>query len=497
MSARNTRFLPTRINFRKLSKQSWLLIFVGIPLFIMLISIIIGYQVPNGLVMLLTALGLYLTTLKAKNFGIRFTRATFVGLITCFFSIGALVENPSLWPQQIYRHVFKNSMIQPNNSRIAEVEDAFNWWLDNQSTNFYNDVSFYGDNLTDLSKPLEDEYYNYNGSWIHAENLSKESFFSLGVFTTFEKLEIIDFFIRRFIMRWTDDEVTHHLSDHIPVPSEALSRWTFSDEWKADPTNSTLRAWDDCDGIAVVTVSFIRRLQLEEKLDISAVFIASGHRHWFTAVKINDSTPFVFLNHWSSIGVYCIYMDNNLPLYGQNILSSIENVLVTDAGDVEDFKFYLGFLVGSNFWLLIIVSFCIAAISTIFFGYPRNYDVEGEKLYMKSRMAKHAKKSRLIKPLYWLRYKIGNPFSKKHVFNKRHMFFWLNTIVMSLLLIAGVAFFYYSIILTPLFPYAMMVIYLYIFTLLVILDRDLVARSFKFIYKKVKKKDFVIYEVRA
>nr|MDO8114651.1 hypothetical protein [Candidatus Sigynarchaeota archaeon] len=485
--------VPPQRARKKLSRQSWLFLLLGLPLFIFLLMLINGYQVVNGLIFILTTIGLFLATVRRKNFGIRFTRATFFSVIVAFFTIAALVENPGLWPSQIYRHAFKSTLIQPDNAKIVEVNDAFEWWLDNRSTSFGNGLTYYGNNLTDTSKPMEDVYYNYYDLSFSPAELSLAHFSSNDYYTEFQKLMIVDYFIRSSIMQWTSDTVTWDVSDHVPVPDEALSRWSFSEAWKKDPTNSSLQAWDDCDGIAVVTVSFLRRL-LNQNNITGQSYIACGAGHWFTAVAINQTTPVVFLNHWYSIHVYGIFGDNGLATYGQNVIATLQAGLIVDGEALAEFHQYLDVIMARYFWAIVIGAFVISALATLMFGYPRDYDTAGEKKFVADRMNRvktpsgsSPKLPAIFLPFAWFWAKIGNPFAK------RHLFFWLNTILMAGLLLIGVSTLYFGIINTTLFPYATIFMYACIFVLLFVLDRDFMAKGFKIIYKLVKKRDFLLY----
>ncbi|NMC06995.1 MAG: hypothetical protein GYA24_17385, partial [Candidatus Lokiarchaeota archaeon] len=455
-------------------------------LFIADLVMINSYQVVNGMVRALTTVGLFMTTVRKKNLGIRFTRASFFAFTAAFFTIGALVENPTLWPSQIERHAFKSSLIQPDSTKIQEVDEAFKWWLDHWNMSFSNGLTYYGDNFTDVSKPLEDDYFRSYSRLITAAGLSLANFSSSTHFTQFEKLIIVDYFIQSAIMRWTADKTTWGVSDHVPVPDEALARWFFSPAWKLNPTSASLRAWDDCDGIAVVTVSFLRRL-IEQGNITGQAFIASGKGHWFTAVKINNTTPVVFLNHWFEIHVYGIYMDDNTVVLGQNMLATMEDALVVDAEALDEYRSYLD-PVMAWFWLVVVVAVVLAMLAVMLFGYPRDYDVTSEHAHVKAIMDRHTNASKFTRAFIWLFVaKIGNPIGR------RHLFYWINVSGVSTMLIGGMLLLYHGFLGSQLFPYATMFMYLCIFGILLLHDRDVVVRTFKGVYKLITKRDFSLY----
>ncbi|MHA1683716.1 MAG: hypothetical protein ACTSUE_22450 [Promethearchaeota archaeon] len=482
----------------KLSKQSIMFLVVGTPLFFLLILLIIGYQAPNGIIMFITAAGIFLTTLRKKNFGIRFTRASFFSVVICFFTVGSLVENPSLWGQQIYRHAFKSTLIQPNANKIVELHSAFNWWLDNHSGSAGGssfDLGYYGDNITDTSKPMENKFYNRYYHSIAGVDLNLVNFENRSYFTEFERLMIVDTFIRDAIIIWTADEFTHHISDHVPTPDEALVQWNFNSAWQNDYgnfSNYDIHARDDCDGIAVVTVSFLRRLKAQGLMESDGFYIASGVRHWFAGIRVNDSTPMLFLNHWQSVNVFCYFNDNNLPVYGQNLLLTMEYVLLANEDDRDEFLFYIGFVMDDMAFLLPIAAAVISILAVALLGYPRDYNPGAERAFMDKAKKKYKTATPgLLHPFIWFGYKIHNPFGK------RHLFFWLNVIFASVMLIIGVNILYNLILLTPLYTYSMMFLYGYLFAILFLIDRDVVTMVTKWIYKQVKGKEIDLYSNRA
>lgn len=196
----------------------------------------------------------------------------------------------------------------------------------------------------------------------------------------------------------------------------------------------------------------------------------------------------MFFNHFDSTRVYCIYTDNNIPLLGQNVLLTLQHVFISDEDERDEFIFYLNFIMGKNVWILVIAAVLVAFLGVILFGYPRDYEPDEEKDFVKRKMAPYKYKPRILKPFIWLfRVKIGNPFQK------RHLFFWLNVALISTLLFAGVSFMYHGILSTRLYTYTTMYMYGAIFLVLFILDRDPIAWVFKKVYKKVKGKEFSLY----
>jgi len=63
----------------------------------------------------------------------------------------------------------------------------------------------------------------------------------------------------------------------------------------------------------------------------------------------------------------------------------------------------------------------------------------------------------------------------------------------SALLIAGIVVYFTHILVTPLFPYAEIFLFLFIFAMLFMLDRDIFVMTFKGIHKIVTGRDFSLY----
>ena len=190
---------------------------------------------------------------KERKF-ITLTKLAFVLFLWFMF----LCWNPLYWPDQIYRRMNKGSLITPNAQCIADL-----------NVTFYGSPSYNGPyNRSTIQGQLEMlsdiQYFLYPNGWL---DYTYDFFQYPGVF------------------------------DHVPTPQEVLE-------------DSPLPRQDDCDGIAVVTVSLLVRLGYE-------AYVAESDSHWWTYVKIygNDTygeTPnssvrgenymIVYLNWWEGIG---------------------------------------------------------------------------------------------------------------------------------------------------------------------------------------------------
>ena len=196
------------------------------------------------------AVVLLLSIYRKERKYIALTKVGFVMFLWFVF----MCINPIYWPSQISRRLNRGSLITPDAQCITDL------------------------NNTLFSSP----YYNppYNRSTIQGQ---------------LDELSDIQFFL--YSPGANDDDWINYtydffqypgVFDHVPTPEEVLAN-----------------RQDDCDGIAVVTVSLLVRLGYE-------AYVAESDSHWWTYVKIygedlNSSIrgktyTVVYLNWWEGIG---------------------------------------------------------------------------------------------------------------------------------------------------------------------------------------------------
>ncbi|NVM54735.1 MAG: hypothetical protein HWN66_13620 [Candidatus Helarchaeota archaeon] len=249
-------------------KSKKVFLIVGLPLLLFMIFITIIYHVLNSLWFITIAVVMLLAMYRKERKYITLTKLAFVLFLWFVF----LCWNPLHWPDQIYRRMNKGSLITPNAQCIADLNITF--YSSSVFNGPYNRSTIQGqlDMLSDIQYFLYSPNYN-DDDWI---NYTYDFFQYPGIF------------------------------DHVPTPEEVLEN-----------------RQDDCDGIAVVTVSLLVRLGYE-------AYVAESDSHWWTYVNIygedlNSSVrgkthTVVYLNWWEEIGEpYLIFNQTAIilmqPLY--------------------------------------------------------------------------------------------------------------------------------------------------------------------------------------
>ncbi|UCG70536.1 MAG: hypothetical protein JSV09_05840, partial [Thermoplasmata archaeon] len=203
----------------------------------------------------------------------KYITLTKLGLVLFLWFV-FLCWNPLYWPQQIYRRLNKGSLITPDAPEIISLNTTFT------NSAFYNGP--------------------YNRSTLQGQ---------------FQELSDIQYFI--YNPGFNDDDWINYTYDyfqypgvfeHVPLPSEVLEN-----------------RQDDCDGIAVVTVSLLVLRGYE-------AYVAESDSHWWTYVRIcgedlNSSIrgktyTTVYLNWWTSIGEPYMIFNQTRVIITQPLLVS-------------------------------------------------------------------------------------------------------------------------------------------------------------------------------
>ncbi len=251
-------------------KSKKVFLIVGLPLLAFSIFIMAIYYVIH-IVWLLTVAGVFLlATYRKKR---KYISLTKLGLVLFLYFVFVCV-NPLYWPQQISRHLNRGSLITPNAQCIIDLNASF---VASASYNGpYNRSTLQGqmNELSDVQDFIYNPGYNPN-DWIDY---------------------VYDFFQYPGVF------------DHIPTPEEVLAN-----------------RMDDCDGIAVVTVSLLVRLGYE-------AYVAESDSHWWTYVKIygedlNGSLrgrtyTVIYLNWWESIGDPYVIFNQTAVFFMQSLITS-------------------------------------------------------------------------------------------------------------------------------------------------------------------------------
>jgi hypothetical protein len=297
-------------------------LYFGLPLLIFMIFIAIIYYVLETLWFITIAAVIFFSMYRKERKYITLTKLGIVMFLWFVF----LCVNPIYWPQQIARRLDRGSIITPNAQCITDLNDTFT--LSACYHGPYNRSTIQGqlDQLSDIQNFIYNPGYNDN-DWI---NYTYDFFQYPGVF------------------------------DHIPTPAEVLAN-----------------RQDDCDGIAVVTVSLLVRLGYE-------AYVAESDSHWWTYVKIYGEDLYsdlrgitytvVYLNWWEGIGEPYVIFNQTAVIIMQPLYVSWYQQMA-DGYYVEIIQEFGWPLLESPLFvaLLPFALFLFGFLFTLGVGYPRNY----------------------------------------------------------------------------------------------------------------------------
>ncbi len=291
-------------------------LYIGLPLLIFMIFIMAIYYVIHLIWFLTLAVLVLLSIYRKERKYITLTKLAFVIFLWFVF----LCWNPIYWPQQISRHLDRGSLITPNAQCIVDLNTTFT------TSAFYHGPYNRSTIEGQLQELADIQFFIYSpgtneNDWI---NYTYDFFQFPGVF------------------------------DHVPIPAEVLAT-----------------RQDDCDGIAVVTVSLLVRLGYE-------AYVAESDSHWWTYVKIygedlNSSVrgrtyTVIYLNWWDSIGEPYVIFNQTTVILTQPLFVSWTQQM-TDGYYVEIIQeFGLPFLA-----ILPIASLLLGLLFSIGVSFPRTY----------------------------------------------------------------------------------------------------------------------------
>jgi len=217
-------------------------------------------------------------------------------------------------------------LIDPDHSEIEKIEDDFySWHLDRYGT-IFDDLS--EDTLEDLEL----------------------------------KLKRVDYYIRVYVIVWTDDMITYFSTDHVATLDEIFE--SDSDE------DGILE--DDCDGIAVLTASLLIHMGYN-------AFISECLSHWNTIVFPEDSNPKTLegfengihlYNSWDRPSYYIFNQTEVIIPPGRPIILSLYELFM-ESGTYEDFAylFHNGFMgLPLIFTMLIVYAILLIAALVVYIG---------------------------------------------------------------------------------------------------------------------------------
>lgn len=401
-------------------------IFIGLPCLALVILFTMIFWFDTALIIGLIGLILYLAILHRKfkrDPYIRVSKFLVILFAINFISFASLVS-PNDWGHQFLVNLDKSKLIEPDHPIISSLEDFFfNTWLAT------NPVLTHGELY--IAHYIEGSLIPFNQNdfrWLTASvDFSVMDYSELSNST---KLMVIDYFINSIIIDWTNDTTVYGSNDYKGTIDQILAEG-YASGW-------TEVSHDDCDGIAVVTVSFLQHLGFN-------AFIGSGISHWYTVVEPNPTDDFtrpVLLNYWSSVHVFYYFNQHDFKI-GQPVINTILDCWFLDEMYPE-LQVVLDLFQG-NILLIFLVSIVLSFIIVSFIGYPRLHteqeqnEINREQSIRAEKFAKNKILSHKYSPIHWILLatyiRTGNPFNKKYIY------YWIDVIwvtIASFLVMLGV-----------------------------------------------------------
>lgn len=405
---------------------------IGIPCLVIFGIIAWSGFLTELVIVLAAAIMVYFALLHGKR-DRRFLRATKVSVILALVGvvpIMVIVQNPAYWGEQLYYKLDRSAIITPNNPAVVELADNFETWR--SVTDFSLDPvneNWYWASFTDLNNPDSFFWYYMNVSNV---NQTSPSLLDLAV--------LIDFYVRNNTINWTADNEVYGFTDYVATPAQILVN--------RDYANASDRVYDDCDGIAVVTVSLMQRYGIN-------AFIGTGRRHWYTVVQIPGDAELQIFNFWRGVHLYA-YFNQTERYIGQPVDMTIVDLLFDyEQGETLG---YLQYFVENP---AITWALCFGIIAIAFLV-----------LRTRPRPEKAGEVSEV---------KRGSKIKRMQPFQKKYVGAWVFTLVLSGVLLGG--FFLVNFIATNFPPYTYLVAFILIGGLVRTIDS---ARLFGW-FKKIQK----------
>ncbi|MHA1731073.1 MAG: hypothetical protein ACTSU5_03980 [Promethearchaeota archaeon] len=414
---------------------------VGVAAWILGLLLLPFFFIANMLAILVGPVVLYFAVLHGPTHarGVQAAKVGLAFLTIEVVSLASLVQNPAMWASQIARMYDKRLLVQPHSASIEELREHFDQFV--ASKPLINDTWHWASYNGRVDQ--DNYYYGYY-------NMSELDYSAL---TDFEKLLLVDYYIRNNTIRWTDDEVVYGVGDYKGTPDEMLREKDYSDP------NS--RARDDCDGIAVVTVSLL--LNLNESGWVNCVpKIGSGQSHWYTVAWLPGNDQPVFLYYWRTIHAWVFFDPAGIGFQlGQPLAYTVADVVFDS--DNEEALAYVAWIAG-NAWVAVLVAFGFSVLLVLFARYPRHpRAVRDPRVEKEGSGGSEGPARKLAARL--------NPFKR------RYRWTWSSIAATFGLVLLGVLAYTALVVWWPSASYAFM--WLYLGALAAVLTRDLVARGLR------------------
>lgn len=282
----------------------------GIPMLIFYVFLIIIFYAFISFILLLPVVIFGFSIIRRKNLYIRLMKF----ILGCYLIFFVLIPNPYYMFVEISRRVDldRSSIITPNSQSVVHL---------NSTEEFWNYLT------TNTS-------YNISEFQALPENI---------------RLELIQEFILS-VVEYSYDFNNYYVSLNTATPEEVLSRGK-----------------DDCQGQCVVTVSFLQYLGYD-------AWCAETPFHWYTRVKINDSTH-LDLNRGSACEPLWIFNGKDIQ-FPTPFTTCLYNLFFYRSGYVAEFytEFITDLMSPIFMWMILaFISLLISSLAITLIKYPRKY----------------------------------------------------------------------------------------------------------------------------
>lgn len=375
-----------------------LFLFLGIPL--MILNCFIGFLgfVAGAVLFVFDFSWLYLLLLWGRRDNL-YNRWFKLSVLLFAINISYMyysVSNPAYWLQELKTGYDRSDLITPNDPTVITLREQFDKWLDTHP------------NASDVSYMIwaHDGYRKYHNGYQYRYNLENITWDNL---TDVGKLMVVDHYIQNIVMEYEYDIDTYGYNDFKATPAQILQPWIDS--------NFTVKAVDDCDGSAVVTVSLLKNLGYD-------AYIGSGRGHWFTVVKLENKTNEIFLNTWRSINTYCYFNETDIVVT-QSPFYALLDVTLWDEPP-SDFITGMEILSMGGYTLGLLISVVASLVITLLIRNPHSYvgeldlpSDEEDRKSRKEKLEKYKFRQQRFNPLNWILdrtyIRVGNPFRERYL----------------------------------------------------------------------------------
>lgn len=335
--------------WKKLEKEKKRFIYIGLPCFIFVFYVLLNFYILFAASYAVYCIAVVAALVRKRHPYNSLTRAA-VLMVVIFLVINYNIFHLT---GQFIRHSpgGRQNLLEPNHPELAGLNKTFYSW---HQTN-------YGVSFDSLNETTHEE---------------------LAL-----KMERVDFWLRSRVIKWmTDSGAPYYTNDHVATLDEIF----------ASDTNGDGILEDDCDGIAVLTVSLLLHMGYN-------AFVSECMSHWHTIVFPVGSDPKTIegfeegIHLYNSWGRPTYYIFNQteviVPLARPVILSMYE--IFMEAGTYEDFaNTFLGAEDEVGLIISILMTYGLLLVAAISVYFVVKIDLP------RSEMEKKSKRKRMVQTIF-------------------------------------------------------------------------------------------------